>query len=123
MLEIADVFVMKVKDQIDHRKTKHCVCIATSQNKYFIINTEHREIYDDFRISANDYAFLRGIDRFVSCSRMFQFTQDKIVRKVGKLNYRDMLKLIDKVQNSEILDDTDKSSILPELTDWQIDNS
>lgn len=123
MLEIADVFVMQVGNQIEHRETKHCICIATSQNKYFIINTEHREIYDDFKISATDYDFLKGLDRYVSCSSIFQFMPDKIIRKVGKLNYPDMLKLINKVQNSEVLDDAEKSAILPELTDWQMDNS
>lgn len=123
MLEIADVFVMQVGNQIEHRETKHCICIATAQNKYFIINTEHREIYDDFKISAHDYDFLKGLDRYVSCSSIFQFTPDKIICKVGKLNYPDMLKLIDKVQNSEVLDDAEKSAILPELTDWQMDNS
>lgn len=123
MLEIADVFVIDVGDQIEHRDTKHCICIATSQNKYFLINTMHREMYDDFQISASSYPFLKGVDRFVCCSQIYQFTPDKIIHKVGKLNYQDMIKLISKVQNSEVLDNAEKSAVLPELTDWQMDNS
>lgn len=123
MLEIADVFVMDVGGQIEHRDRKHCVCIATAQDKYFVINTQHRAIYDDFPLRARDYEFLKGEDRYVSCSAIFKFTPDKIIKKVGKLNYNDMKTLIDKVQNSKVLRETEKSSIIPELVEWQMDNS
>ncbi len=123
MLEIADVFIMDVGDQIEHRDRKHCVCIAASQDKYFVINTQHRIIYDDFVISSRDYDFLKGEDRYVCCSTVYKFSPDKIIRKVGKLNYNDMKTLIDKVQNSKVLRETEKSSIIPELVEWQMDNS
>lgn len=123
MLEIADVFIMDVGDQIDHRDTKHCICIAASQDKYFVINTHHRAIYDDFVISSSDYNFLDGEDRYVCCSTVYKFTSDKIIKKVGKLTYSDMKTLIDKVQNSKVLRETEKSSIIPELVEWQMDNS
>lgn len=122
MLEIGDVFIVQVGSQIEHRDTKHVICVATSNNKYIIINTEHREMYDDFSISATEYAFLHGHDRFVACSRIFQFSPDCIIKKVGKLNYADMMKLINKIQNSDVLDNKEKASVLPELTDWQLDN-
>lgn len=80
-------------------------------------------MYDDFQISASSYPFLNGVDRFMCCSQIYQFTPDKIIHKVGKLNYQDMIKLISKVQNSEVLDNAEKSAVLPELTDWQMDNS
>lgn len=123
MLEIADIFIMDVGGQIENRDTKHCVCIAASQNKFFVINTQHRTMYDDFMISAADYDFLKGQDRFVCCSAVYKIPTNKIIRKVGKLKYADMLKLIDKIQNSVILDNTEKSAIIPELTEWQLDNS
>ena len=104
-----------------HRNTKHCVCIAVSREKYFIINTSHREMYDDFKIKSSDYAFLEGIDRFVCCSRIYEFSSDRIIKKAGCLNFDDITKIVDKIQKSRVLDKIDKDSIIPELDKWLSD--
>jgi hypothetical protein len=123
MPEICGVFVMNVTGQVEHRETKHCICISVSQNKYFMINTDHRDMYDDFEIKSSDYEFLEGKNRFVCCSRIHEFEPDRIIRHVGTLRYADMLKIIDKIQNSKILDKTERDSVMPELDEWQADNS
>jgi hypothetical protein len=125
MAEISDVFVINVKDSdIHNRETKHCICISVSKDKYLVINTEHRQMYDDFSISASDYPFLKGKDRYVCCSAVYKFLPDRIISEsVGKLKYLDMLKIIDKIQNSKSLDRSEKNDILPELIEWQLDNS
>lgn len=125
MLEISDVFVVDVKgSEINNRETKHCICISVSKDKYLVINTEHRQIYDDFEIKASDYPFLKGKDRFVCCASVHKFPPEKIISEsVGKLKYSDMLKIIDKIQNSKFLNQSEKNDILPDLVDWQLDNS
>lgn len=124
MAEIGNVFVVDVADVIEHRDRKHCICISVADNKYLVINTEHREIYDDFGIKASDYPFLQGVDRFVCCSQIFQFDGGKLLNgkmPVGQLKYTDMGKIISKIQTSEILDETERQSVLLELLDWQLD--
>ena len=125
MFEISDIFVIDVRgSEINNRETKHCICISVSKDKYLVINSEHRQMYDDFEIKASDYQFLKGKNRFVSCAFVYKFPPEKIISKsVGKLKYPDMLKIIDKIQNSKILDQSEKNDILPDLVDWQLDNS
>jgi len=81
MPDISDVFIIDVSGKIGYRNTKHCVCISVSREKFFLINTSHREMYDDFNIKSSDYDFLGGIDRFVSCSMIHEFSPDKIIKK------------------------------------------
>ena len=125
MTEISDVYVINVKDSdIQNRETKHCICISVSKDRYVVINTEHRQMYDDFIIKASDYPFLKGKDRFVCCATVHRFLPDRIVSEsVGKLKYPDMLKIIEKIQNSKVLDKSEKNDIVPDLIEWQLDNS
>jgi len=116
---ISDVVV--VEKVIEHRKTKHCVCILVATDKYLMINTSHRDIYDDFEIESSEYVFLKSINRFVCCSEMFYVSPDKILRSVGNLNRNDMLKIVNKIQNSKIMGDIEKDSVLPELRKWLLD--
>ena len=121
MPEISDVLIIDVSGTVGHRKTKHCVCISVSRDKYFLINTSHREMYDDFEIKSSDYAFLENVNRFVCCSKMYEFGPDKVIEKVGNLNFGDMAKIIDKIQKSRVLDKMEKNSVIPGLDKWQTD--
>jgi hypothetical protein len=122
MPKISDVLIVDVSGKIPLRDTKHCVCISVSKDKYLLINTDHREMYDDFQIKSSDYAFLKDTDRFVCCSKMYRFSPDRIIKKTGNLNRSDMIKIIDKIQNSKILDKMEKNSVIPELDKWLSDN-
>jgi len=123
MAEISDVFIIDVSEIVTRRATKHCVCISVSQDKYFLINTNHRKFYDDFEIMASDYDFLGDSNRFVCCSEIFGFEPERIIRKVGNLNSTDMAKIIKKIQESRILDKRDKDYILHNLDKWLTDNT
>jgi uncharacterized protein (TIGR02145 family) len=65
MPNISEVFVIDVSGVIEYRDKKHCVCVSVAFDKYLLINTSHREIYDDFEIKSSDYAFLKLNNRFV----------------------------------------------------------
>ncbi len=124
MAEIGNVFIVDVSGIINYRDTKHCICISVAQDKYLVINTEHRAIYDDFKILATDYPFLQDKDRYVCCSQIYKFDANKLLngcQPVGQLKYPDMAKIIDKIQNSQVLDETEQSAVLPELIDWADD--
>jgi hypothetical protein len=126
MAEIGDVFIIDVADKVSYRGTKHCICISVTNDKYLVIDTQHREIYDDFEIKAKDYPFLKKVNRFVCCSRIYHFDSSKLLNNkapVGRLKYADVVKIINKIQNSEVLDETEQASVLPELIEWQLDNS
>jgi len=123
MAEISDVLIIDVSGIVTRRTTKHCVCISVSQDKYFLINTNHRKFYDDFEIMASDYDFLGDTNRFVCCSEIFGFEPERVIRKVGNLNYGDMAKIINKIQKSRILDKRDKDYILHNLGKWLTDNT
>jgi len=49
---------------------------------------------------------------------MYEFKPDKLIKRVGNLHRDDMLKIIDKIQNSEYLKKIEKDSVIPELNKW-----
>jgi len=122
-LGISDVLIIDVSGEIEHRNTKHCVCVSVSKNKYFMINTKHREMYDDFEIESSEYGFLNGVNRFVSCSLMREFDVGKIIRKVGNLSKNDMRKIIDKMKKSDYLYKIERDLVIPEIEEWMDANS
>ena len=121
--EIGQVFVIDTSKSLDHRDTKHCVCISLGGDKFFLINTNHREMYDDFKIYADDYPFLNGDNRFISCSLIMHFDSNLINRCVGMLKYADILKIKSKIENSKTLTLKDINEVLPDLEEWELDNS
>ncbi|MDR2593021.1 MAG: hypothetical protein LBC59_09530 [Chitinispirillales bacterium] len=118
MSNISEVVVIDVSGVIEHRGTKHCVCVSVSAEKYLLINTNHRDIYDDFEIKSSEYAFLKPKNRFVCCSEMYHFDSDEIIKSVGTLNRNDMIKIVDKIQNSESLKKAEKDFVILELGKW-----
>ena len=122
MPNISEVVVIDVSGTIEHRGIKHCVCVSVSAEKYLLINTNHRDMYDDFEIKSSEYAFLKPKNRFVCCSELYHFDSDKIIKSVGALNRNDMIKIVDKIQNSESLKKVKKDSVLSELNKWLSDN-
>ena len=99
----------------EHRKTKHCVCVAVSGGMYLFINTSHRDMYDDFKISASDYKFLNGVDRFLSCRSARALDARHIIREVGTLSVKDTETVIAKISASDTIPDGDREFILAEL--------
>ena len=110
--------MVDVFGQVTYRDTKHCVCISTTGGVYLVINTRHREMYDDFEIQSDNYGFLGGVNRFVCCSKLHEFDHSKILKKVGRLIYNDMQKIVDKIQASKTIDSIDKDAVIPGLAAW-----
>lgn len=118
MPNISDVFIADFSNEFEHRPRKHCVCVSVSSERYVIINTNHREAYDDFEIRSSNYDFLKSKNRFVSCVKLYGADSIKLIKRVGNLYRDDMLKVADKIQNSDVLDEIEKAAVLPELKKW-----
>jgi mRNA-degrading endonuclease toxin of MazEF toxin-antitoxin module len=118
MQNISGVFILDTTDILEHRSTKHGVCVSISENKYFFINTKHRDIYNDFEIKASDYKFLKNTNRFVNCSKIYCLDSNKIIKKVGNLNAEDMSKIIVEVQKSETLSNIEIKEIVHDIENW-----
>jgi len=116
--EISGVYKVNTVGLIEFRQKKICVCISIAFNKYFLINSDHREIYDDFEIASPIYTFTNYKNRFVCCSRTISFDTDRLIEKVGNFNRNDMIRILNKIQTSEILIDDNKESIITELQIW-----
>ncbi|MCL2282182.1 MAG: hypothetical protein FWC26_02580 [Fibromonadales bacterium] len=108
---------MDVSSILPYRKTKYCVCVSAGKNKCFLINSEHREMYDDFKISALNYSFLEN-DSYVGCSEAFELKEELIIKKCGVIDYNDMVKILDKVKKSEHLDEAVIEIIVQEFERW-----
>ena len=98
-----------------HRSTKHCVCVSVGAGKYLLINTHHRDEYDDFQINAENYDFLNGVDRFLSCREPRVIQPEKLLERVGTLSDADTKILYAKIETSKKIRKFDKLDILPEL--------
>jgi len=81
--QISEVYIIDVSKILPHCKTKYCICITTGINKYFLINSENRKMYDTFKINVSDYSFLKQ-DSYVGCSKAHLLESNLIVKNIGK---------------------------------------
>jgi hypothetical protein len=119
MAAISDVYIIDVTDNVEHRKTKHCICISVAKNKCLLINTENRGIYNELEISSENYNFLNGKNRFVACSRPIIFKESEIIKKEGNINYNDMAKILEKLKSVKKKDIAIQlKDVITELEEW-----
>jgi len=115
--KISDVYIIDVSKILPHCETKYCICITTGINKYFLINTENRKIYDTFEISASDYSFLK-YNSYVGCSKAHALESSLIVKKIGNLNFNDMSKILEKIRKSKYIIKPERETMALELEEW-----
>ncbi|MDR1812260.1 MAG: hypothetical protein LBQ87_05495 [Candidatus Fibromonas sp.] len=114
---ISEVMLIDVSKIMPERAKKYCVCISSDNNKYFVINSNHREMYDDFEIEASNYSFLSH-DSYVCCHKTYILSEEFIVSKLGNINHGDMMKILDKIQNSRRIAEEERDTIALELKAW-----
>jgi hypothetical protein len=54
----------------------------------------------------------------VACSRIHELSEVKVISKIEKLGYNDMLKIIDKIKNSEYIREAESKSVIEELENY-----
>jgi len=125
MVQVSDVNIMNVEGKIARRETKYCVCIYSKEDKdkYFFINTESREMYDDFQIKCSRYTFLGQKDRYVNCFSVQELEKERIIEKKGNLDYDDMKQILTKIKNSDSITEAEKEILIPELENWLNDEN
>jgi len=125
MVQVSDVNIMDVEGKVDYRDTKYCVCIYSKEDKdkYLFINTESREMYDDFQIKCSRYAFLGQKDRYVNCFSVQELEKERVIEKKGNLDYEDMKRILAKIKNSDSITEAEKEILIPELENWLNDEN
>lgn len=119
MTAISDVYIINTADKIEHRKTKHCVCISVSKNKWLIIDTENRGYRNEMEIKSSNYEFLQGINRYVGCLFVYEFDESKVIKKVGNINYTDMTGIVEKLKSIKAKQTLIQlADVIPELEAW-----
>jgi len=109
------VYLADVNGLVPYRDTKHCVCVSAGGGRYFLVNTIHRDEYNDFTIKASDYPFLKGKDRCVACLQWVAIPNDRLLRQVGTLSDADAKTVYEKVKASHKIRKSVKKEILDEL--------
>ena len=112
---IRSVYEVDVRNLVDKRDNKYCVCVSIGSGKYLLINSKSRQIYNDFEIKAIDYQFLAGENRFISCSKLFVFDKTRLLRKVGTLSDSDTKKVIAKIYSTDKIPEPEKVDVIREL--------
>jgi len=115
---VRGIYIADVKDDTDigrHRATKHCVCVSVGCGLYLLINTEHREKYDDFLLKASEYDFLNGVDRFLACHDPKVIKDEKLIRRVGTLSDVDAKTMYVKIRASTNIAPVEIKKVLAEL--------
>jgi len=115
--QISEVYVMDVSEKLEHRATKHCICISAGNGRYVLINSEHREMYDDFEIKVSDYDFLKQ-DSYVGCAEAIVLEKKRIIKKVGSMKYEDMLKILEKIRKPKHIAKPNRAEMVLELETW-----
>ena len=109
------VYLADVNGLVPYRDTKHCVCVSAGGGRYFLVNTLHRDEYNDFPIKASDYAFLKGQDRCIACLQWILIPDERLLRHVGTLSDADAKTVYEKVKASHKIRKSVKKEILDEL--------
>ena len=109
------IYIIDVSEKVPYRKTKHCVCVSAGAGKYLLINTRKCEKYDAIILSSSNYDFLRGEDRYLEHTMVFEFSADKLVKKVGILSKDDVDALVNEIIQSKTIAKADKSLMIGEL--------
>lgn len=115
-------------NQIDPVKYKYVVLVERGQEQCLLINTENRKAYQCLAISANDYPFLKGKDRYISCSQSFRIAPEDLDRAadVGQLTPSDLQRIADFMGQSNgippLVQDRIKKGILG-FVDNSVDNA
>jgi hypothetical protein len=91
--------------------------VSAGSNRYFLINSEHREMYDDFEIKSSNYSFLKK-DSYVGCSETIVLKEEFIIKNVGRLKYDDMRKILEKIQKSKHIAKPEREDMALELEEW-----
>lgn len=117
MPNISEVFIIDVSNILPHSTTKYCICVSAGSNRYFLINSEHREMYDDFEIKSSNYSFLKK-DSYVGCSETIVLKEEFIIKNVGRLKYDDMRKILEKIQKSKHIAKPEREDMALELEEW-----
>ena len=98
---VGDVILMKNPVTYDPRKRKWGVIVQTSpspKRRILYINTEKKGFFDGPTIEHRYYPFLNGVDRFISCAIVHNYTFEErghnvVIGKVDRLRSEDMRKL------------------------------
>lgn len=116
MLKIGSVIHSFSHDTIPP-KNKFGVCVNPYDQLFLLINTENRTIYECVEIKASKYPFLKGSNRFISCSRIFKFDlSGERFKLIYEIDAEDMSKIYDKIKTSSRLSAMDKARLLiPEV--------
>jgi hypothetical protein len=102
---------------------KKCHACVTDDEQFFLINTANRKNYDCVPILAEHYPFLRGQDRFISCSRLFKYAAPNAIEDNRcPLRREDVEAIITKVKSSYILEQENIEKIILSLSAWLADN-
>ena len=112
-IAISGVYIADVSGIVYNRTQKICVCISEHENKFLLINSKYREEYDNFSVENHNF---KG---YVSCSDIFTISERRIKHRIGTFNNDDMGKIINRIQNSNLLPQSGKSAVLPALENWQ----
>lgn len=113
--KVASIYLADTIGVLAHRRQKLCVCVSAIAGKYLLINTEHRKMYDDFVLRAQDYGFFQGTDRFLACSALFAFDSSLLKQKMGKLTVADISMAAEKIRASRTIAPADKAVVLADL--------
>lgn len=112
-LDVGDV-IHNYVSEIYPPKNKFLMCILSEDWHFLLINTLNRPMYECVELNKDDYAFLKGKSRYVSCSRLFRLTDDNIqnIKRVGSINIDDIHKIYEQIRCSRQLTPYQKQLIL-----------
>jgi hypothetical protein len=96
---------------INPKKGKYCVLVCLAPNRFFLVNTENRLIYDCIPLNKKGRPF-PVYDSFIGCKNIFEAEDKQINSVCGKLDDDELRYLLQKITESKFIPQVQKSPLI-----------
>jgi hypothetical protein len=119
MHEIGEVLIVKTNGSVEHRDSKHCVCVSLSKNFVFLIN-EHQTPWDgvEIKLTPKNKHWLDKT-RYIGCRNIFDLGKFEIIKRAGKIDFSTLRLIRSKLDSYS---DLDHKLVLQEIEQYIFEN-
>lgn len=96
-------------------KGKYAVCVKTAPNRFLLINSENRAIYDCIALQKKANRPFPKHDSFIGCKNIFEATDDQISSIHGCADDSELKAILVKIKNSPYIPKVQKNPVVEAL--------
>jgi hypothetical protein len=114
-VDVGKIYNLEVN--FSNRPTKYAVCVCISTTEFLLVNSENKPHYDCIDLKKKGRPF-PDYNCYISCSNTIKRDSSAIIAPVGELDRADATALLEKIRNSEYLEQKQIDRIVAGLEEY-----